>query len=121
VEKAGRSSDMRKLTTILFRSLIVLVLFAAVSYSPTPAGACPPYDRYIIYYNNCTSGKTEVGWHEQTCTCSSNQGGTQDGLFKSVEDIYCDGSDDVTTYWGRCNYGDPWEQVAGENDCPNDC
>ena len=112
---------MRKLTTILFRSIIVLVLFAAVSYSPTPAGACPPFDRYITYYDNCTSGKTEVGWSYRSCGCGFESGGTQDGLFKIIDDTSCDSSGETITYWGRCNYGDPWEQLGDENACPNHC
>ena len=112
---------MRKLTKVLIRSSVVLVLFAAVSYSPTPAGACPPFDRTITYFNNCGSGKTEIGWHERGCSCGSAQSGTQDGLFKIVDDVYCDGSDEVITYWGRCNYGDPWEVLPDENACPNHC
>ncbi|MEA2342525.1 MAG: hypothetical protein QOF63_694 [Thermoanaerobaculia bacterium] len=112
---------MRKLTKILFRSMLVISLFAAISYSPTPAGACPPYDRLITYYDNCTSGKTEVGWHELFCGCGSAQSGTQTGLFKVDDVVYCDSSDEVVTYWGRCNYGDPWEQLGDIDACPNHC
>jgi hypothetical protein len=113
---------MRKLTKVLIRSSVVLLLFAAVSYSPTPAGACPPFDRLVIYYDNCTSGKTEVGRTERSCSCGTVSSGTLDGLFKIVDDVYCDSSgDEVITYWGRCNYGDPWEQLPDENACPNHC
>ena len=112
---------MRRLMTFLFRSSIVLALFAAISYSPAPAGACPPYDRTITYYNNCASGKTELGWNERSCSCGTVQSGTQDGLFKMVDDVYCDSGDEVITYWGRCNYGDPWEQLSDFDACPNHC
>jgi hypothetical protein len=112
---------MHKLTKILFRSMIVMALFAAISYSPTPAGACPPFDRLITYYNNCTSGKTEVGWHYRSCGCGSSQSGTQDGLFKTIDDTNCETSEETITYWGRCNYGDPWEQLSDIDACPNHC
>ena len=112
---------MNRLMTILFRSTIILALVAAISYSSSPAEACPPFDRLVTWYDNCSSGKTEVGWHDRFCGCGSSQSGTQDGLFKVVDDTYCESGDEVITYWGRCNYGDPWEQLGDIDACPNHC
>jgi hypothetical protein len=112
---------MSKPMTILFRALIVLVLVGAATYSPTPAAACPPFENLTIWYNNCGAGKTEVGWHDRFCNCGSTQSGMQDGLFKEVHFINCDTDEDTVTYYGRCNYGDPWEVLAGPDDCPNHC
>jgi hypothetical protein len=112
---------MSRLKMIMLRSLLVLCVVGAVTFSPTPAAACPPFENLTIWYNSCGAGKTAVGWHDRFCGCGSAQSGVQNGLFKEVHFIDCETQDDTVYYYGRCNYGDPWQLLAGIDDCPNGC
>ena len=112
---------MRKSRRIVFRSLAALIVLAALSYSPTPVGACPPFERYEHFYDHWIN-PTEIGYWDRDCYCGTTSGGSTAGLWRMDEFIDCDTLDVYqTVYYGRCNPGDSWTMMSGPTDYPNWC
>jgi hypothetical protein len=111
---------MRRFARLLLRSLIVVLLLAAVSYSPQDLGAsCPA--RFDTYYDYGWSMNL-IGWRDRDCGCALYGSGAVDGLWKVSEFYDCDYTEVLETrYYGRCNPGDPWSERSGPTDYPNWC
>jgi hypothetical protein len=103
------------------RGLVVVTLVAALSYSPMPLGACPPFERYEEYFSYCPDGDL-IGTIDRTCGCSTITTGTTNGLYRIDHFLTCDTQDEyLTIYYGRCNTGAAWTQLSGPEACNNPC
>jgi hypothetical protein len=112
---------MRNIRKAVVRTFIALSILAALSYSPAPAGACPPFERYEEFFDNCQS-RTQIGWIDRNCYCGTTSSGVTNGLYRVDHFIDCNTLDEYATiYYGRCNPGDAWTQLSGPDACPNWC
>ena len=102
------------------RCLVVLAVAASIAYSPTPAWACPPFERYEEYFNYCPDGDL-IGTIDRLCgSCATITTGTTNGRYRIDHFIWCeDQTEYLTYYYGRCSTNDPWTQLSGPNDCPS--
>jgi hypothetical protein len=112
---------MSRLHLLLKRFAVAMVVALIVSYSPTPAGACPPFDRYEAIYDYCLS-TNQIGYIYRGCSCGTETGGLTNGLYRIDTLSYCDSGEEFSTeYYGRCNPGDAWTKLADGTSCPNWC
>jgi hypothetical protein len=113
---------MKGRTRLLLRLLVVCVVLGEIAYSPAPAMACPNFERYEVYYNDCAS-KTEIGTIDRGCSCgTAYTGTTTNSLYRIDYFIDCDTHDVYNViYYGRCNPGDSWTILSGPDACPNWC
>jgi hypothetical protein len=111
---------MSRSKSIWSRIAATLFVLLVLSYSPT-AVACPPFERYQVYYDNCID-RNEIGYIDRDCSCGTVSGGVTNGLYRIDHFYDCDLHDEYNTiYYGRCNPGDPWTQLPDETSCPNWC